>query len=92
MNWDSREYFNLVSNKPLVDLYVSNLRSLGFTDEFDENPLLGSTDMGNVSHIVPSIHPIYNIGDAFNHTREFTDAAGTLFTTGLGNVKLFAPK
>ena len=32
--------------------------------------------MGNVSQIVPSIHPVYCIGEALNHTREFTDVAG----------------
>ena len=37
----------------------------------------GSTDMGNVSYVVPSIHPMFYIGtDAVNHTRGFTAAAG----------------
>lgn len=37
----------------------------------------GSTDMGNVSHVVPSIHPKFFIGtDAALHTREFAAAAG----------------
>jgi metal-dependent amidase/aminoacylase/carboxypeptidase family protein len=35
----------------------------------------GSTDMGNVSHIVPSIHPFLDIkpGGAVNHQPEFAD-------------------
>lgn len=36
--------------------------------------------LGNVSHICPSIHPAYRIpvkNDAPNHTKEFTEAAGT---------------
>lgn len=38
----------------------------------------GSTDMGNVSYKVPSLHPLYGIGtDAANHTIEFTAAAKT---------------
>ncbi len=32
--------------------------------------------MGNVSYVQPSIHPIYRIGDAANHTEEFTVVAG----------------
>ena len=37
----------------------------------------GSTDMGNVSQVVPSIHPMYYIGEAGNHTREFTEMAAS---------------
>lgn len=39
----------------------------------------GSTDMGNVSQVVPSIHPFIKIGDSglTPHTREFLEAAGT---------------
>ncbi|MDR6865663.1 amidohydrolase [Microbacterium resistens] len=37
----------------------------------------GSTDMGNVSLRVPSIHPVIRLGDGLNmHTREFSEAAG----------------
>lgn len=42
----------------------------------------GSTDMGNVSHVVPSIHPTFYIGtDVASHTRAFALAAGTLNAT-----------
>lgn len=42
------------------------------------NYLAGSTDFGNVSFTVPGIHPFFYIGtDAFNHTEEYTEAAGT---------------
>jgi hypothetical protein len=38
-----------------------------------------STDMGNVSYVVPSIHPIIGIGSApaVNHQPEFAAAAAT---------------
>ncbi|GBM73132.1 hypothetical protein AVEN_46278-1 [Araneus ventricosus] len=37
----------------------------------------GSTDMGNVSHVIPSIHPFFDIGtEAINHAKEFTEASG----------------
>ncbi len=35
------------------------------------------TDMGNVSYVVPSVHPTFDIGRPVpNHTEEFTEAAG----------------
>ncbi|KAG1437241.1 hypothetical protein G6F56_013201 [Rhizopus delemar] len=37
-----------------------------------------STDMGNISYVVPTLHPIFSIDtDAYNHTVGFTRAAGT---------------
>ena len=42
----------------------------------------GSTDMGNVSQVVPAIHPMLAIesGDAVNHQKEF--AAATITPSG----------
>lgn len=38
----------------------------------------GSTDFGNVSYVVPGIHPNFYIGsEALNHTKEYTVAAGS---------------
>lgn len=38
---------------------------------------LGSTDFGNVTHVVPGLHPYFYIGsDALNHTEQYTEAAG----------------
>ena len=37
-----------------------------------------STDMGNVSHIIPSIHPGFAIGTKeVNHTKKFNEATNT---------------
>ena len=69
------EMYNLLSNPVIGDLYENNLRSLGVTDIKPSSPA-GSTDMGNVSHVVPSIHPKYSIGSGqVNHSPEFTEAA-----------------
>lgn len=39
--------------------------------------LLGSTDFGNVTFVVPGLHPYFYIGsDALNHTEQYTEAAG----------------
>ena len=60
--------------------YNEYMKSLGVTViKKAEDNAAGSTDMGNVSHVVPSIHPLYNIcmENEANHTREFTEAANT---------------
>ncbi|MBT8208597.1 MAG: M20 family metallopeptidase [Acidimicrobiia bacterium] len=78
-------YKDLVSNPLLADLYQSNSTELG-------RPLLrredipadaaGSTDMGNVSHVVPSLHPMLDIKSLphVNHQKEF--AAQTVTPDG----------
>ncbi|KAK2114038.1 hypothetical protein P7K49_008304 [Saguinus oedipus] len=39
---------------------------------------LGSTDFGNVTFVVPGIHPYFYIGsNALNHTEQYTEAAGS---------------
>lgn len=47
----------------------------------------GSTDMGNVSHVVPAIHPMLSLDcePAVNHQREF--AAATLTPAGLRAIR-----
>lgn len=75
-------YASLIHNKPLADAYTANIISLGVAiddcEEKGERPS-GSTDMGNVSHVLPSIHPFYSVGSGvLNHTKEFTTIAGKL--------------
>ena len=60
-------------------LYGKYAKSLGV--KMIESPeelksMAASTDMGNVSYVKPSIHPMFKIGDAVNHTVEFTKFAG----------------
>ncbi|MFG2535883.1 amidohydrolase [Streptomyces sp. NPDC048511] len=52
------------------DAMISRGRDVEVTDA-----ALASTDMGNVSHLVPSIHPLlgYDVGGATPHTAAFTD-------------------
>lgn len=76
----SGRYSNLVSNSQLEQLYVQNAEQLGVEFSPRSKTPAGSTDMGDVSYIVPSIHPMYSIGtDAYNHTRDFTKAANSDF-------------
>lgn len=74
--WGAMRYEDLVSNDTLAELYKANAESLGVT--FICADFLASTDMGNVSHEVPSIHPVYAIDTtAPNHSHAFTTAAIT---------------
>lgn len=79
--WDtSSAYENLISNRILAELYGKYSKSMG-TELQDGNPkiipFMASSDMGNVSHVVPSIHPTFTIGtDEPNHSKGFTDASG----------------
>lgn len=82
LRWRSIPYSNLATNEPLIAAYVASARSIGRA--MPERPADisaqagGSTDMGNVSHVVPAIHPMFAIESAAgNHTREFTAAAAT---------------
>lgn len=77
-------YGDLVSDAVLVDLFAANSEALGRTmpRRGADTPMGGSTDMGNVSHLVPSIHPMLSIDSlpAVNHQREF--AAHTITPPG----------
>ena len=80
ISWNSDVYSNVVTNPTLAKLYDANATSLGA--EFERDPAKiaqpsGSTDMGNVSHVVPSMHPFFSVGsDTATHSREFTTVAG----------------
>ena len=78
--WDDTAFDSMKNNETLVELFKQNLESLGrnvvaFKPEFG----LGSTDMGNVSQVVPSIHPTIAIAspDVLGHTPEFAAAAAS---------------
>jgi amidohydrolase len=69
------EYTDLRTNAPLVDLYRANSAALGrpVADPSASNRAVVSTDMGNVSYLVPSIHPMIAVSppDVALHTAEF---------------------
>lgn len=61
--WMEPAYADLKRNVPLEDLYVANSEALGrrVGEPGVDGSVVGSTDMGNVSHVVPSIHPMVAI-------------------------------
>ena len=74
-------YQDMNINSTLANLYRHNAQELGVkfkSREEEFGTFMGSTDMGNVSYAVPSIHPFYSIGStAPNHSHGFTTAAAT---------------
>ncbi|MBW0512357.1 hypothetical protein O181_052072 [Austropuccinia psidii MF-1] len=73
-------YSDLRSNTPLGREYRRYMEAKMGIEVPAKGPILGSTDFGNVSYVVPSLHPIYAIptqpGQG-NHTKGFTKAAST---------------
>jgi hypothetical protein len=66
----------MIDNGPMVDAYVANAARVGRVVEDPRvvgRAVVGSTDMGNVSYLVPSIHPMIKVaGDGVPiHTADF---------------------
>ena len=79
-NWGNKVYAPMKNNLTLAKLFCQNLESLGrHAETFDPRFGLGSTDMGNVSQVVPSIHPSVAIAspEISLHTPEFALAAAS---------------
>ncbi|MCO6501458.1 MAG: M20 family metallopeptidase [Acidimicrobiales bacterium] len=84
INPDSHPYTDLRTNEIMASLYMENSAALGrplkrFADLADKST--GSTDMGNVSQVVPAIHPGIHIdSEHSNHHPGF--AATTITASG----------
>ncbi len=75
-HWGNSDYLDLKANWPMAEAYARNIQGLGR----ELTPLsaippgyAGSTDMGNVSHRVPSIHPMLAVApeEVIIHKAEF---------------------
>lgn len=66
----------LVNDSQLMDLYQQNMVLLGEeVTILEPEAAEGSTDVGNVSHVVPTLHPDIGIGsNIVAHTPEFATA------------------
>jgi amidohydrolase len=75
IDWRQPVYADLVTNRPLLDLYRTNAAAVGraLADGPGAPEVVGSTDMGNVSYLVPSIHPMIQVSppDVSIHSHEF---------------------
>jgi amidohydrolase len=80
--WGEVDYLDLDTSWPLANRYQENAESLGLAFfPYDKLPpgLQGSTDMGNVSQRVPSIHPMIASAppNVSIHNAEFAKWAGS---------------
>ncbi|KAG7254944.1 hypothetical protein CRUP_018217 [Coryphaenoides rupestris] len=65
-------YSNILPNDTLIHLYKENSKALGLPLPEKPANFSGSTDFGNVSFVVPGIHPFFHIGsEAVNHSEEY---------------------
>src|SRR3989338_8882682 len=66
-------------NKALADIYRRQMEFLGLKeDDFPMDKNAGSSDIGNVSQVLPTIHPHILLKKGINiHTREFADTTIT---------------
>ena len=76
--WSPNPEENMINNGILCSLYEKDAAVYGLNFEKTSEKLpVFSTDMGNVSHLVPSIHPVFKIGTEVPlHTKGFAKAAG----------------
>lgn len=79
--WEEPAYADMADNPTLVELYTANAEATGRTllDPAEVPGVVGSTDMGNVSHLVPSIHPMIAVSppNVSIHSPEFTAYAAS---------------
>ncbi|MCB0977774.1 MAG: M20 family metallopeptidase [Acidimicrobiales bacterium] len=80
VEWLDPAYADMVDNEVIVSSYVANAARVGRTvgEPSREDVVVGSTDMGNISHIVPSIHPMIAVAppNVPIHTQDFARFAG----------------
>jgi amidohydrolase len=81
LSWNEVDYLDIRFNVPLAESYRANAESLGrefFPLEMVPAGLAGSSDMGNVSYRVPSIHPMIASAPltCSIHNPEFEEWAG----------------
>ncbi len=73
-------YQNMVPSTPLAERWAEHVRTFGIeVTRAADDERMGSTDMGNVSQVVPSAHPYIGIAPEGTpgHSTAFRDAAAT---------------
>jgi metal-dependent amidase/aminoacylase/carboxypeptidase family protein len=78
--WGDISYATMRNNLILAKLFRQNMESLRRKMHlYDPDKGMGSTDMGNVSQLVPSIHPSVAIApvEVVTHSPEFASAAAS---------------
>jgi len=78
IEWQDPRYADMVDNRTMLALYIANAAATvrELIESTEGGPqVVGSTDMGNVSYVVPSIHPMIKVAPAHLsiHTPEFAE-------------------
>src|SRR5439155_8027424 len=70
-------YGAMKPNRPLADAFGRHLQELGWAVDLPpQRPRMGSTDMGDISQVIPSVHPYLAIGKGIvGHSVGFREAA-----------------
>jgi metal-dependent amidase/aminoacylase/carboxypeptidase family protein len=70
-------YEPMKRNETLLDLFRANLQALGAVESPEVRDRLGSSDVGNVSQVIPAIQPLVKIAPEGTpiHSRAFEAAA-----------------
>ena len=78
--WVEPIYEEIVDSVPLLECYVANAATLGRdVAPPGEQRVVASTDLGNVSKVVPAIHPMIKVAPTGTpiHTAEFAEYAAS---------------
>jgi amidohydrolase len=80
--WGEADYRDILLNRPLADAFRENAEQLGrqfFPWESVPSSIQGSTDLGNISYRIPSIHPMLAAAPPHVtiHNSEFEKWAGS---------------
>jgi amidohydrolase len=78
--WDDERYTALKNNLALGHLFQKNMAALGKRIPMGEHSKFGgSTDVGNVSQLIPTIHPTVSVApeSVATHSPDFTRAAAS---------------
>jgi len=78
--WGDTRYASMRNNLALAQLFQQNMQPLrGKVGLVDTDNAFGSTDMGNISQLVPSIHPMVSIApqEVEEHSTQFALAAAS---------------
>jgi amidohydrolase len=77
--WSENQLAAIRTNGPLAEAHKANLATLGRETRDRPSRAIGSTDMGNVSAVVPAIHPTIAVAppEVGIHSREFAACAAS---------------
>jgi metal-dependent amidase/aminoacylase/carboxypeptidase family protein len=79
-DWNEFPYAEVRDNSAVLGAFAANARRIGrpMADPNAGHRVVGSTDMGNISYLTPSIHPMIQVAPlgVSIHSPEFTRFAG----------------